>query len=196
MFSVTLEGATAIYFFIYYLKGESLFPLYQGLVVALSSVAILVAPKLIRHTDKRYVYISSCKLAIVLLCIALYSSLNFSAHVSLIFLVLLKVLIVFCANLVWMLLPDCVDYGEKKYGISAAAVTQSLLTFFAKIFSGLGVFFAGIVLTYIGFEAESATMTREINLVFVTFKFFPFLLSLLISILVMRNYSITRSSLY
>ncbi|WP_222433918.1 hypothetical protein, partial [Vibrio cyclitrophicus] len=45
MFSVTLEGATAIYFFIYYLKGESLFPLYQGLVVALSSVAILVAPK-------------------------------------------------------------------------------------------------------------------------------------------------------
>ncbi|OEF93550.1 MFS transporter [Vibrio splendidus] len=196
MFSVTLEGATAIYFFIYYLKGESLFPLYQGLVVALSSVAIFVAPKLIRHYDKRFVYISSCKLAIILLFIALYSSLNFSANVSLVFLVLLKVLIVFCANLVWMLLPDCVDYGEKKYGISAAAVTQSLLTFFAKIFSGLGVFFAGFVLSNVGFEAESATMSSEINLVFVTFKFLPFLLSLLISILVMRNYSITRSSLY
>lgn len=196
MFSVTLEGATAIYFFIYYLEEEALFPIYQGLVVALSSIAILAAPKLIRHSDKKFVYISSCKLTIILLCIALYSSLYYSAHVSLAFLVLLKVLIVFCANLVWVLLPDCVDYGEKKYGISAAAATQSLLTFFSKIFSGLGVFFAGVILTYVGFDAESATITREMNLIFVSFKFLPILVSLLISILVMKSYSITRNNMY
>ena len=35
MFSVTLEGSTAIYFFIYYLNHESAFPIYQGLVLSL-----------------------------------------------------------------------------------------------------------------------------------------------------------------
>ncbi|USD43235.1 MFS transporter [Vibrio sp. SCSIO 43135] len=192
MFSITLEGSTAIYFFIYYLKQESAFPIYQGLVVGLSSLVILFAPRLIRYKDKKSVYVYSCKSAIIVLLIALYTILYSPVTVGLFFLVILKVLLVFSANLIWMLLPDCVDYGKRKYGVSPAAATQSLVTFFSKIFSGLGVFFAGAVLTHVGFNADSSTVPNQVIDVFLIFKFLPIFFALSVSVVAMKYYDIGR----
>lgn len=192
IFSITLEGSTAIYFFIYYLKNEAAFPIYQGLVVGVSSLVILFSPRLIRFKDKRIIYIYSCKAAIVVSFIALYAILYTPTLLGLSFLVLLKVLLIFSANLIWMLLPDCVDYGKRKYGVSPAAATQSLVTFFSKIFSGLGVFFAGVVLTHVGFTADNATVSDQVIEVFLIFKFLPVLFALLASIVAMKYYDVGR----
>lgn len=53
MFAITLEGATVIYFFIYQLQSESSFPIYQGIVVAISAGAILLAPRLVERWGKK-----------------------------------------------------------------------------------------------------------------------------------------------
>lgn len=96
--------------------------------------------------------------------------------------------------MIWMLLPDCVDYGEKNSSYFPAAITQSIVTFSAKLFGGMGIFVTGMILSSVNFEPNSISVSDLITEIFVWFKFLPIFLALIISIFTMRYYEISRNN--
>lgn len=94
-------------------------------------------------------------------------------------------------NLGWAMLPDCVEYGEWKFGIRGEGTVSSSLTFINKLGMAIGGSLAGLLLAMSGYVANQPQTAEVVE----TIRFMKFvfpILGYICSLISMCFYDITN----
>jgi len=155
MVTFTLRGGSAYYFVKYYLGQEDLWGWYLGLQQLALFAGAVMASFLIKRYDKKRLLI------VTMLIVFGLSTLYFfipKEHVWALFVMnmLISLALGPKAALTWSMYADVADYNEWKNGVRATGMTFSATTFSQKLGSAAGSVAMLGLLSYLGYEANSA----------------------------------------
>jgi len=155
MITVTLRAGSAFYYFKYYVGREDLVGDYLFWQAIAMLAGCLVSPFLMNAFDKK-------KLLLVLLIVMSVLSIGFYfvSKESIVLMFVLNILISMASGpmspLTWSMYADAADYNEWKTGNRATAMTFSAATFSQKLGSAIGSAAMLGLLSYLGYQANSA----------------------------------------
>ena len=190
VFGFAIETSIAIYFFKYYLGQEAHFPLLKGVGSVLPLFLMIALPFLGGYFSKKTMFLTSSWVG-MLTCLTGYLFIDWiPLEILFPLLVLSMVCNIFSGNLSWLLVPDCVEYGEYKTGINANGFTTSMMMYVAKCSSavaGLAVGFFLSAVNYIPNQVQPDSVLQTILML----KFLVVVFAHMCSIFAMKYYSIT-----
>ena len=95
-------------------------------------------------------------------------------------------------DLGWGMLPDCVDYGEWKFGIRGEGTVSSSLTFINKLGMAIGGSAASLVLGLVGF-VPNVEQTPTVITTIIVLRFGLPILGYIASLISMRYYELNNA---
>ena len=190
IFGFAMETSIAIYFFKYYMMNEALFPMLKGVGSFIPFIMVASLPLLGRLFSKKGMFLGG-SWAGLLICVFCYFTADF-LPVWLMFSLLVASMAcnVFAGNLTWVLIPDCVEYGEYKTGNNANALTTAIMTFVAKCSSAMAGLLTGYALASVNYTPNEVQPDDVLNTILVL-KFLTVAFAHACSIIAMRWYYIT-----
>ncbi|NLD24339.1 MAG: MFS transporter [Bacteroidales bacterium] len=173
IFNSIRDGAT-VYYFKYYIQEESISNIslfnfsfvLSGLYLAIGQIAnlvgVILSAPLSNKIGKKNTYIGSMAIATILSVIFFWISKE-----NLIWIFIFQVLISICAGsifpLLWSMYADCADYSEYKTGNRATGLIFSSSSMSQKLGWAIGSALTGWLLSYFGFQANTAQNPETIQ---------------------------------
>lgn len=187
------SSAVNVYYFKYVLNRIDLVPIASTLGLIPSVAMIFFVPLLAKRFGKKPLFIFASALSIVPLVINMFIP---NAYVAVIMTMLFMVGFTtkITSDLGWGMLPDCVDYGQWKFGIIGAGTISSSLTFINKLGMAIGGSAASLVLGLVGFVPN----VEQSAVVIGTIEFLRFglpILGYVASCISMRYYELTKDKM-
>jgi GPH family glycoside/pentoside/hexuronide:cation symporter len=148
----TLGSGFTSYYYVYY-KGD---PTAIATVMTIAGVFgmifnTIVTPIIINKMERKRSYI----LTVIVIIIAYV--ITYLCKGQLIWLIvgqcMFQSMIQLASSFVYRVIPDAVDYGEWKSGVSAPGAINTAISFIQKVGMGVGTFIITAVLTLVGFNA-------------------------------------------
>jgi GPH family glycoside/pentoside/hexuronide:cation symporter len=148
----TLGSGFTSYYYVYY-KG---YPTAIATVMTIAGVFgmifnTIVTPIIINKMERKRSYI----LTVIVIIIAYV--ITYLCKGQLIWLIvgqcMFQSMIQLASSFVYRVIPDAVDYGEWKSGVSAPGAINTAISFIQKVGMGVGTFIITAVLTLVGFNA-------------------------------------------
>lgn len=173
IFFNTIRDGAAIYYFIYYYKGQGSIALGTELIVAISTiylllgqaaniVGVVLAKPVSDKIGKKNTFL------IAMLGAAAFSLVfYFLDRTNITMIYIFQVLISICAGtifpLVWSMYADTADYSEWKNGRRATGLVFSAASMSQKIGASIGMFIVGWILALYGYKAgvEQTVVTQQ-----------------------------------
>jgi glycoside/pentoside/hexuronide:cation symporter, GPH family len=173
IFFNTIRDGAAIYYFIYYFKGQGSIALGTELIVAISTiylllgqaaniVGVVLAKPVSDKIGKKNTFL------IAMLGAAAFSLVfYFLDRTNITMIYIFQVLISICAGtifpLVWSMYADTADYSEWKNGRRATGLVFSAASMSQKIGASIGMFIVGWILALYGYKAgvEQTVVTQQ-----------------------------------
>lgn len=162
MFSAyNMKLGVQVYFSEYNLNDISIVPYLGFFQIGFVFLAIPLVPVLVKKIGKKGTYI----LGAVIWAIADISA-YFFANSAVSFIGFASLAFFgsgFINTLNWLLITDCVEYGEWKTGIRGEGVVYSFYTFCRKLSQALAGFIPGLVLTFVGYVPNVEQTARSLS---------------------------------
>jgi GPH family glycoside/pentoside/hexuronide:cation symporter len=173
IFFNTIRDGAAIYYFIYYYKGQGSIALGTELIVAISTiylllgqaaniVGVVLAKPVSDKIGKKNTFL------IAMLGAAAFSLVfYFLDRTNITMIYIFQILISICAGtifpLVWSMYADTADYSEWKNGRRATGLVFSAASMSQKIGASIGMFIVGWILALYGYKAgvEQTVVTQQ-----------------------------------
>ncbi|MBU2511264.1 glycoside-pentoside-hexuronide (GPH):cation symporter [bacterium] len=197
----SITASTAIYFFKYYLRMESLYPPFMGLFLIMMTTGMLIVPKLSKKMGKKKLFQISNLLATfsLLAPIVIFPFIRANDTKQLIFLGgLAGIVVLFGAfwngpvvALVWGMIPDTVEYAELKVGIRSEGLIFALLSFMMKAGLALGGAITGAVLMMIDYVPNQVQNEKTLFGLLILCSLLPFVIRLMTN-MVMKYYTLSE----
>ena len=166
IFFNTIRDGAAVYYFMYYFKGESNIEIASGTILAISTIylllgqaanivgVILAKPVSDKIGKKKTFLIAMINAAILSLIFFWVDRTNLYLILSLQFLISIHAGIIF--PLVWSMYADTADYSEDINGRRATGLVFSAASMSQKGGAALGMWALGLILTIFGYKANVA----------------------------------------
>jgi glycoside/pentoside/hexuronide:cation symporter, GPH family len=164
IFFNTIRDGAAIYYFMYYFKGESSIEISSGTILAISTiylllgqaaniVGVVLAKPVSDKIGKRKTFLIAMLNAAVLSVIFFWlDRTNLYLILTFQFLISINAGIIF--PLVWSMYADTADYSEDKNGRRATGLVFSAASMSQKGGAALGMWALGLILTIFGYKAN------------------------------------------
>lgn len=149
--AIAMFGGLMAYYFIYY-KGNPALMTPASLVGVIIAIIVNIAllPFLMKRFSKKQIYGGSVVIVALLFLIGyLLSDSNVGGYFMFI---AWQVGIVMTFACIYATVPDAVDFGEWKSGVSAPGTINTVITFIQKATTGIGTFAISIILSVSGFD--------------------------------------------
>ena len=167
--SILILGSTSIMFnnnLIYFVKYSLDLHEYQGLILGVSSGAALLAIPFWAYAalkiGKRNSWMAAMALLLVGFLVFYFYPIS-SLNELLILLGFIGIGNGATGVLFWSMLPDTIEYGEWKTGVRTESSLYGFMTFAQKGSIAFAIIILGIVLDFIGFEANQIQTTSTIS---------------------------------
>jgi sugar (glycoside-pentoside-hexuronide) transporter len=162
--ALIINSAVAIYYWQYNMGRPDLYSQLFIWGTALAIPIYFVIPRLVKKYGKKNVLNISCLITMLPSVVLLMTP---PENVVLIFIlsVLVKVLVPFTAVLPWMMLPDCVDFGQWKTGINGSATVHSTMIFTNKVGAAIGGLLSGALLGAAGYVAGKEQTPEALSMI-------------------------------
>lgn len=182
-------GSVNMYYFKYVLHREDLVAA-VGLAMTITGfVSIPMMPVFIKKFGKKATYWGFSLLSIIPLAIMWFRP-DASALFICVFMGIFGLFSNIPSNLGWILLPDCTDYAEWKFGMQGSGLTTSAFMFVNKFGSAFGAFISSFLLGVVGFVANQEQAQAVIAMI-LFLRFGVPILGYIASIISMHFYSLT-----
>lgn len=197
---LTLMTAVSVYFFKYYIKMESIFPVFMGSFMVTMIVGAVFVPVISRMIGKKNLYQMANLLAITAMLVVLILCFRWeigqvaqSFRFGLLF--FMNMFIAFWTGpviaLIWGIVPDTVEFAEWKVGIRAEGLIFAFLGFMQKTSLGISGVVSGFILSFIGYMPNREQTDRALLGFLVLFILVP-LVFRVIAMIAMAFYNLTE----
>ena len=156
-----IQNISATYYFKYFLDAESKSQIFNILGTAALIVAIPLTKPLVKRFGAKQLYIACSLLSGLFFCLLFFAGRNFV--LINIFNCLGKISYAPAISLLWTMLADAADYGEWKFRRRTTGLCLSAAVFAQKIGWSVGAALFGAVMSAVGYNVETMTMTQIQN---------------------------------
>lgn len=165
-----VANSVNMFYFTYFLNRQDLVPVIGMGSILINLGCMVILPPLTKKFGKKNMY-----LTFTIASMVPYTILFFMPATDVTAILALLLLAMAFAQipglLGWSMLPDCVDYGEWKYGISGAGTVTASFTFTNKCGQAIGAALTGVLLAAGGYVAGQAQTETALE----TIKFMRFI---------------------
>ena len=190
MVAYVTSHSTAIYYWQYNIGRADLYSQLNIWGTIISIPAFMMIPILVKKFGKKNVYLYASLFSIIPYIALMMISYK---HVTLIFVLSIIISLVgpLTSVLPWIMLPDCVDYGQWKTGINGSGTVHSTAIFTNKVGGAIGGIVSGAVLGAVGYVAGQQQTVEVLK----TIGYLNFLIPIfgyVVILIVMQFYPITN----
>jgi GPH family glycoside/pentoside/hexuronide:cation symporter len=189
MFSAfNVKLAVQVYFCEYNLNDITIVPYLGFFSIGCVFLGIPLVPVLVRKIGKKGTYITGALIwAVADICAYAIArdSLTFIAFASLAFFGS-----AFINTLNWVLVSDCVEYGEWKTGERGEGIVYSFYTFSRKMSQALAGFIPGVTLAFVGYIPNVVQSARSLEGIRVLMFIYPATLAIVATIIMYFFYGL------
>lgn len=187
-FSFNVKLAVQVYYCQYNLNDITIVPYLGFFQIGCVFLGIPLVPILARKIGKKATYITGLLIwAIADICAFMLANdtLSFIAFASLAFFGSS-----FVNTLNWVLVSDCVEYGEWKTGKRGEGIVYSFYTFARKLSQALAGFIPGLTLAFVGYVPNAVQTETALNGIRVLMFVYPAILALITAFVMHRFYNL------
>jgi len=165
-------GTAGTYFAKYNLGNEGYFSLLGGILIASMIVAMMITPFFTKRFSKKTMYIASLALGGVVHLIMFFVGYG---NMTLTFVLLFFVGMSLGMNdvITYALVGDSVDYLQWKTNKRTEGLCFSMHTFTTKLQSAFGLFWIGVVLSFVGYVNNASQSASALQGIFSLLSIFP-----------------------
>ncbi len=166
LFANVVSQGMNMYYFKYVMNNEGLVSSVNSIVMISGIVALPVFPMLCKRFGKKNTFWVSSAISIIPNLLMIFIP-NPAFAIVAVATGVCGFMGRITGTMAWAMLPDCVDYGEWKFGYRNAGLTTSTLTFMNKLAMAVGSAMALSVLDMAGFvanQAQTSTVLLTISL--------------------------------
>ncbi len=162
-FSNYVSASINIYYFKYYL-GIPNFKVIMSIIgiytVLTNTISMVAMPFIANKIGKKYTYILAMAITVVFNLMLYFVPKD---NHTLVMIVITLAGFFFLNNIIWSMLPDCVEYGELKTGIKAAGTISATFIFTNKLALAITSLFIGYLLVSTGYVADQTQSPETLN---------------------------------
>lgn len=186
--NTAVTGASAKYYFDYYLNRPELFGPFTAISMLLMLICLPAVPFLSKKIGKKRILLIGLAVSTVTPVGMFFIS---PENITMLFVLRIIGSIGFAplAGMIWSLVPDTVEYGELKTGKRTEGMIYAINGFFFKFGMALGGLIPGVVLQYAGYVAQSTQTDQALFAIKALMTVVPFVL-LVLGIIIFSFYNL------
>jgi Na+/melibiose symporter-like transporter len=162
LMTLTLKAVAVPYYATYNLGNIDLVPLIMLAVSIPGLIGFIIAPKLVKLYGKRNPTLVSLLISVLFSFAAYFVGYHYFT-VTLILQAIISFFMFIAMVIMTTMFADSVVYADSKFGIRTEGIIFSFRTLSGKIAAALATFASGIILTVIGYVADSVQTQTALN---------------------------------